>query len=112
MENKDQERGDASETSWRPLVFDADAYRPYLATFKLTPEQEQELLQTLWSVIVTVVDMRFRLHPIQQANGAAGDIPLDQILAAMLISQEENPNNSNDITVRGEDRPSAEKEDS
>lgn len=102
----------SSESGRRALVFDVDAYRPRLSEFALTPDQEQELLQALWSVMVTIVDLRFRMHPVQQANGDAADIPLDQILAAMLASPEENSNNSNEITARGGNRSSAEKEDS
>lgn len=102
----------SSERGRRAFVFDADAYRPHLAEFALTPEQELELLQALWSILVAVADLRFRMHPLQHANGDTTDIPLDQILGAMLASPEENPNNLNEITVRGEDRLSAKKEDS
>lgn len=112
MANGDQELTNVSQTGWRPLVLDVDAYRPHLTEYALTQTQEDQLLQALWSVMVAVVDVRFRLHRAASRKDSTNDIPLDRILAGMLASPEENPNNSNEITVRGADRPSAEKEDS
>lgn len=108
MMDADQEFNTTGESDRRALVFDPEAYRPHLAEYDLTPEQEKALLEAVWSVIVAVVDLRFR----QSAADATTDIPLDRILAAMLTSPQENLNISNEITAHGEASQSAEKEDS
>ena len=45
--------------------FNADDYRHYLDGEGPTPEQEEELLSTLWMIIVQFVKMGFGLEPIQ-----------------------------------------------
>jgi hypothetical protein len=45
-------------------VLDVDKYRPFIAEFDLTEEQERELLETLWKLMMSFVDMGFGLDPI------------------------------------------------
>lgn len=52
---------------YKPLTFDPTPYLHHLAESDLTEAQKHELLETLWSIIVSFVDMGFRISPIQQA---------------------------------------------
>ena len=49
------------------LTFDADEYRDYVEDMNLTREQEDELLQVLWWIIVQFVDLGFGIEPVQRA---------------------------------------------
>ena len=44
---------------------DYEEYREQLAKFKLTKEQENELLSTLWDMMRTMVDIGFGLDSVQ-----------------------------------------------
>lgn len=49
------------------LTFDADDYRDYVRDMNLTEEQENELLRTLWSIIVQFVDLGFGIESVGRA---------------------------------------------
>ncbi len=48
-----------------PLALDPDKYRDHLEEFDLTPEQQNELLETLWHILRTIVDIGFGLDSVQ-----------------------------------------------
>lgn len=48
-----------------PLELDPDEYREYLAAFDLTEAQQNELLQTLFNIMRTFVEIGFGLDPVQ-----------------------------------------------
>ncbi len=48
-----------------PLQLEPDDYRDELAEFELTPEQETELLQVLWNIMSTMVDLGWGLDSVQ-----------------------------------------------
>lgn len=51
------------------LTVDAARYQAYLDGSDMTPEQKQEFIRALWSVILAFVDLGFGVHPVQQACG-------------------------------------------
>jgi hypothetical protein len=56
-----------SETSgWTALRFDIDEYRKFVADLGMTEAQQTAYLQALWEIAVAVVDLKFRVHPVQQ----------------------------------------------
>ena len=57
------------------LTLDADEYRHYVECFNLSEEQEDELLQSLWSIIVSFIDLGFGVEPVQQALDARERAP-------------------------------------
>ena len=76
-----------------PLTFNTDDYRQYFDGLELTEQQRQELLGTLWCIIVQIVDLGFRVHPIQQASetdGKTDDWNLVHILEHICASDSEN----------------------
>lgn len=48
------------------LALDADAYRQYVEDFDLSEDQENELLQAIWTIIVQFVDLGFGIESVQQ----------------------------------------------
>jgi len=60
---------------------DLEQYRADLAEFNLTEEQETELLQTLWSIMYTFVEMGFSgnisEHLFEAFNAVSKDNPQD-----------------------------------
>ena len=49
------------------LTLNVDDYRQYVEDMDLNGEQEEELLQTLWTIIVSFVDLGFGIDTVQQA---------------------------------------------
>lgn len=47
------------------LEVDVEAYRHFLEDAGLSPEQEREVIEALWSVIVGFVELGFGVHPAQ-----------------------------------------------
>lgn len=75
-----------------PLTFNAEDYHQYVEGLELTEQQRQELLSTLWCIIVQFVDLGFRVHPIQQASdtdGKADDWNLVHMLEQICASNPE-----------------------
>lgn len=56
------------ETSERlpALQVDVQQFQSYLDDLDISEESKIELLETLWSIVVTFVDMGFGIHPVQQ----------------------------------------------
>lgn len=50
----------------QPPKLDYETYRADLAEFELTTQQENELLEVLWQIARTLVDIGFGLDPVQQ----------------------------------------------
>lgn len=51
--------------SLKPLVLNPDEFRDDLAEFELTREQENELLQTLWNIMSTMVNIGWGVDSVQ-----------------------------------------------
>ena len=49
------------------LTIDFELYAHHLENSDLTEDQKQEFLATLWSIVVTFVDLGFGIHPVQLA---------------------------------------------
>ncbi|MEN8129340.1 MAG: hypothetical protein ABFS45_03925 [Pseudomonadota bacterium] len=48
-----------------PLTLDPDKYREHLDEFDLSEEQQNELLETLWNIMRTFVEIGFGLDSVQ-----------------------------------------------
>lgn len=53
------------------LTIDWQTYAAMLEASDWSEEQKQELIETLWSIVVAFVDLGFGVHPAQQAYGQA-----------------------------------------
>ena len=79
------------------LSIDWDLYGSMLEDSDLSDEQKRELIESLWSIVVTFVDLGFGLHPIQQVCGEDDD-NLAKAIADMVSSSHTN-NNLENISV-------------
>lgn len=68
-ETSGKDEGSGPEAQFTALIFDYEEYAPYLEDSDLTEEQKREFLETLWSIMVSFVDLGFGIHPVQQASG-------------------------------------------
>lgn len=59
--------GNLKSNSYPALRFDIEEYRKYLQDNELTEAQQDELLLSMWQIMVAFVDLGFGIHPVQQA---------------------------------------------
>jgi len=60
------------------LSIDWELYASMLQESDMPLEQQRELIQTLWAIVVAFVDMGFDLDPVQQICGESDD-PLSDV---------------------------------
>ncbi|MEM9963402.1 MAG: hypothetical protein AAF882_20530 [Pseudomonadota bacterium] len=63
----------AAHASPRILEVDVERYQHLLDDPALTDAQKREIIEALWSIIVSFVDLGFGVHPAQQACGQLGE---------------------------------------
>ena len=65
-----------------PLKFEPDDYRHHLDEFDLTQEQQNELLESLWMIMSTMVDIGWGVDTVQiLLPDATKNIPPAQLSA-------------------------------
>ncbi|MDX8349447.1 hypothetical protein SLH49_15785 [Cognatiyoonia sp. IB215446] len=57
------------ETAPPTLTIDWDAYLPFFEDEDISEEEKRELIEALWSIVVSFVDLGFGVHSVQQACG-------------------------------------------
>ncbi|WP_283644627.1 hypothetical protein [Marinovum algicola] len=84
---------EAFSDSARPtLTVDVAKYQEYLDGSDLTPEQKEEFLRAVWSIVVTFVELGYGVHPLQEACGKDhenGGLPPARASDA-LLSEDQN----------------------
>ena len=77
------------------LTIDWEAYLPLIEDPDVPEDQKRELIQTLWSIVVSFVDMGFGLTPVPQSCGQDdGNLP-DAIRD--VLSLEDQTNHSDEM---------------
>lgn len=56
----------ADERFYPPLKLDVACYEELLADFDMSEEERAALLEAMWNIVVSFVDLGFDLHPLQQ----------------------------------------------
>ncbi|PHR55170.1 MAG: hypothetical protein COA47_14330 [Robiginitomaculum sp.] len=65
-----QEKTATAGTATAPaLTIDWELYGKYLDESDLSDADKQAFIETLWSIVVSFVDLGFGVHPVQQASG-------------------------------------------
>ncbi len=59
----------ASSSHHSRLGIDLDHYQTFLDDPALTPNQKEEIVGALWTIITAFVELGFGVHPVQQACG-------------------------------------------
>lgn len=101
----DGNRNDRHPPSPRVLTVDWDRYKAMLKDSDLTDTQKQEFVETLWSIIVTFVDLGFGLHPVQSvhSDGRTGSKALEAAIAD-VVNSDPLPNSQTDSAAGPDDR--------
>jgi hypothetical protein len=73
------------------LTIDWELYAEYLEKSDLDDDQKREFIETLWSIVVSFVDLGFGIDPTQQACGQNGNGGI--FLPADMISSKHNSDN-------------------
>jgi hypothetical protein len=63
------------ETAPPALTIDWDAYLPFFENEDISEEHKRELIESLWTIMVSFVDLGFGIHPVQQACGQEVSLP-------------------------------------
>jgi hypothetical protein len=53
-----------------PMSLDVEKYRPFLAEYNLSRQEETKLIQTLWTILESFVDHAYGINPVQQCGRA------------------------------------------
>jgi len=67
------------------LTVDWELYGEYLDESDLSDAEKREFLETIWSIVVSAIDLGFGVHPVQQA---AGNICEQQAEIAKFIAEQ------------------------
>ena len=95
------------------LTIDWELYGKYLDESDLSDAEKREFLETIWSIVVSAVDLGFGVHPVQQA---AGNICEQQAEIAKFIAEQSasvltSPKNSKKIFNTSADRQSGQSQE-
>lgn len=61
------------ETAPPSLTIDWDAYLSLFEDEDISEDEKRELIEALWSIVVSFVDLGFGVHPVQLACGQGDD---------------------------------------
>lgn len=61
----------------RDVEVDLAKYQSYIDDPSLTPEQREDVIKTIWGIIINFVDLGFGVHPMQEVCGK-DDTALDR----------------------------------
>jgi hypothetical protein len=99
------ERGDAFEATHAPpkptLTVDVEKYQAFLDGADMTETQKEEFLQSLWSIIVSFVDLGFGVQPLQEVCGEDADCDSKTAKSEFDVvscDDQENSSKPNDIS--------------
>lgn len=81
---------EASDASRPTLTLDVAAYQSFLDDAGISEDQKQELLETIWSILTSCIELGFGVHPLQEPGSSGADSlsPLFARLVATTIAQE------------------------
>lgn len=85
------------ETAPPRLEIDWDVYLPFFEDEDIPDEAKLELIEALWSIVVSFVDLGFGVHPVQHPCGKQN--AFDEHLIADVLSCEGNPNEQQEQAV-------------
>lgn len=69
----DEYKGIEEGQNYKTLTLDVDYYQSFLDDADIPDDKKQELIETLWNIVVQFVDLGFGIHPLQQADNSTAD---------------------------------------
>jgi len=64
----DEINDDVGDTHYKTLTLDVDYYQSILDDVDVPEDKKQELIESLWQIVDSFVDLGFGIHPLQQTN--------------------------------------------
>lgn len=58
-----------TSSAQRTIIVDVEKYDEYMRDTGMSPEQKEEFLRAMWTVVMTFVELGFGVHPLQQVGG-------------------------------------------
>lgn len=115
-EGKNSEITFTSETGatkdWPALQLDVEYYQAFLDDADIPDEQKKELIETLWNIVVTFVDLGFGIEPVQQAIEAGQNHTQEKILSESdLVKQTKQTDKITSISTEPKEVKAREKTD-
>ena len=88
----DEYKGIEKGQNYKTLTLDVDYYQSFLDDADIPDDKKQELIETLWNIVVQFVDLGFGIHPLQQAdNSPEGQLhPTITRMIAEAVNEEFN----------------------
>ena len=83
---------DPDQVKSAAVTFDWADWLPYLDEVDATPAQKQALIESLWSIILTFVDLGFEVTPPPETSGKLPDLKGDLALAMVNLEDKEGLN--------------------
>ncbi len=80
---------DATASPRPSLSIDWEVYAAMLEGSDMPLEQQKELIETLWSIVVSFVDLGFDLNPVQQICGEPQELDTDDPLDVVSLIEDE-----------------------
>ena len=87
------------------LSVDVEKYRSYLDGSDMSDAQKEEFLQSLWSIIVSFVELGYGVHPLQEVCGKDHETEADGPKAEfnrLGLSDAEDNETGHDMPARPE----------
>lgn len=99
---------------WPALQLDVEYYQAFLDDEDITNAQKKELIETIWNIVVTFVDLGFGIEPVQQAieagqnhtqdkNRFSQESVNDSVLDAKIKTTKDIPETTSAGTLKQED---------
>lgn len=100
---QDSEKDVPQSRDYPALEIDYDLYMKMLEESEWDDEQKREFIETMWSIIVSFVDLGFGIHPVQQAQSECEQIEdRSGIDAGDLVSSWDEAKDKNDTEEEAE----------
>lgn len=100
---QDSEKEVPQTRDYPALEIDYELYMKMLEDSEWTDDQKREFIETMWSIIVSFVDLGFGIHPVQQALGDCEQIEdRSGVSVGSLVSSWDEAEASNTTKQEGE----------
>ncbi|MCF6317102.1 MAG: hypothetical protein L3J30_12655 [Marinosulfonomonas sp.] len=110
---KENSGADKTRVSPPTLTIDWELYGKYLDESDLSDAEKRAFLETIWSIVVSAVDLGFGIHPVQQATGniCEQQVEIAKFIAEQSASVLPSPKNSKKTFNASADRQSGQSQD-
>lgn len=93
----------SDDVHYPALEIDYALYEEMLKDSQWNDEQKREFIETMWSVIVSFVDLGFGIHPAQQAQTECEQVEdRSSVVADDLVSSWDDANDQSDANRKTE----------